>query len=229
MPQANVFRWRDGGGWLVLSGGGTWDSDDNASVEAAMLTHTHSQAPIAYIWAAGDVEAADRHMDALRELGARTGYLVDILTEDDQTLARQLSEAGVIILGDGPRRGVLRNALTGTALRSIEEAFDRGATLYAVGQAAAVLGADVVQDDGIVAGFNWLAQSLILPDYSGAQAARMHSWLIQHPGGYGLGLGQGAALAFGPRGELEVWGNAAAITISLGRDYQPGQGDSEGD
>jgi hypothetical protein len=72
-------------------------------------------------------------MDALRELGARTGYLVDILTEDDNTLARQLSEAGVIILGDGPRRDVLRDALAGTALRSIEEAFDRGATLYAVG------------------------------------------------------------------------------------------------
>jgi hypothetical protein len=221
MPQANIFRWRAGNGWLVLSGGGAWQSEDVLSVEASMLGHTVSQGPVAYVWAAGDIEVADRHMEALRDLGARTGYLVDILAEEDNVLFRQLSEAGVIILGDGPRREVLRESLVGVALRGIEEAFNRGATIYAVGASAAVLGIHAVEGDELVTGFNWLAHSIMLPGYTGEQAERLRSWVQQHPESYGLGLSEGAALALGPCGEVEVWGNAA-ITVSLGQRYNPG-------
>ncbi len=214
MPQVNIFRWRSGG-WLVVSGGGAVLSDDVQSIEAHVLVKTHSQGPIAYIWAAGDIDAADAHMDALQELGARTGYLVDILTEEDDVLFRQLNEAGVIILGDGPRVDLLTDALSGVVLRAVEDAFGRGATIYAVGESAGVLAAYSVRDGAIQPGIGWLDQAVIMPRYSADQADQLRDLVHRHPEAYGLGLAEGAAMAFGPQGEIEVWGNQQ-VTVSLG-------------
>lgn len=221
MPQVNIFRWRAGIGWLVLSGGGAPESDEVLSIEAAMLGHTVSQGPLAYIWAASDIETADHHMDVLRDLGARTGYLIDILAEEDDIIFRQLSEAGVIIIGDGPETETLRQALIGTVIRAIEDAFDRGATVYVIGRSAALLGAYLADQHNshLIQGFGWLAYCFVQPGFTPDQADALRRRVEEIPNGYGLGLGIGAALAFGPRGEVEVWGSRA-ITVSLGRDYE---------
>jgi hypothetical protein len=218
MPQVNIFQWRDGAGWIVLSGGGMWESEDNLNIHARILGRTVSQGPIAYIWAASDIETADHHMDVLRDLGARTGYLVDILTEQEDVLFQQLSEAGVIILGDGPNSEALREALVGVGQRGIEEAFRQGATIYAIGQSAVTMSAYQVQGNQLVPGFNWLANAIVMPDYDAGQADGLRDLVQQLPASYGLGMGQGAALALGPYGEVEVWGNTA-ITVSLSHGY----------
>lgn len=218
MPQVNIFQWRDGAGWLVLSGGGEWESDDNQNILARILSRTISQGPIAYIWAASDIETADQHLDELSDLGARTGYLVDILTEQDDVLFQQISEAGVIILGDGPDPDTLREALVGVAMRGIEEAFRQGATIYVVGHSTTMMGAYLFQDSQLVPGFSWLTNAILMPGYTTAQADDLRELVLQVPNSYGLGMGQGAALALGPYGEVEVWGNAA-ITVSLGQGY----------
>jgi len=220
MPQVNILQWRAGRGWLVLAGGGPLDSGDVQNIEASLLRNTLSLGPIAYIWAAGDIEAADRHMDALRDLGARTGYLVDILSETDDELAERLGEAGVIIFGDGPQQETLREALPGVVLRSVEEAFMRGASVYGVGRSATLWGAAAVENGAPVVGFNWLAHALIVPGYTPADADALRERL-QHvrAARYGVGLGEGAALALGPRGEVEIWGSPA-VTIALGPDIE---------
>ncbi len=221
MPQQNIFRWRNGRGWIVLSGGGSTELDAVSHIAARVLGRTVSQGPLAYIWAAGDIEAADRDMDALRDLGARTGYLVDILTEDDTSLRTQLQQAGVIILGDGPDTLRLRHALPGVVLESIESAFERGATIYGIGQSATILGAYGIESAQIVQGLEWLTQAVIMAHYTPEQADLLREWIHESNATYGLGLGQGAALAFGPRGDVEVWGNQA-ITVTLGEQYHPG-------
>ena len=38
---------------------------------------------MAYLWSAGDIEAADRYLEYVRDLGGRTGYLLDVLAEKD--------------------------------------------------------------------------------------------------------------------------------------------------
>jgi hypothetical protein len=214
MPQVNIFQWRDGAGWIVLSGGGLWESEDNLNIQTRILGRTVSQGPIVYIWAASDIETADYHMESLRDLGARTGYLVDILTEEEDILLQQLSEAGVIILGDGPKLETLRDALVGVGLRGMEEAFRQGATIYAVGQSATMMGAYQVQGNQLVQGFNWLTNAIVKPGYDAGQVDGLRELVQQTPNSYGLGMGQGAALALGPYGEVEVWGNAA-VTVSL--------------
>lgn len=220
MPQQHIFRWRAGTGWLVLSGGGSSDTEDGASIAAHMLGHTLSQGPIAYIWAANDLDTADAEMDALRELGARTGYLVDIVTEEDDILFTQISEAGVIILGAGPHIETLHDALPGVALDSILHAFARGATIFASGQSAALWGAFRAAENTIVPGLNWLNSALIMPGYTPEHADLLRACITESDASYGLGLSKGAAIAFGPHGEVEIWGNRA-VTITLGQEYNP--------
>jgi hypothetical protein len=189
------------------------------NIEASLLRRTVSPGPIAYVWAAGDIEAADRHMDSLRDLGARTGYLVDILTEADDVLATQLAEAGMIILGDGPDQESLREALPGVVLRALDEAYQRGASIYSIGRSAALWGAAAVENGASIVGFNWLANALVAPGYVSDEADALRDWVHQlRAARYGLGLGAGAALALGPHGEVEIWG-APAVTVSLGPDY----------
>ncbi|MEL7675272.1 MAG: hypothetical protein AAGU78_16175 [Chloroflexota bacterium] len=223
MPHVNIFRWRPGNGWIVLGGGGSWLDPNVQAVEAAMLTRTLSQGPLAYVWAASDLESADQHMEALRDLGARTGYLVDVVNEDEESVYQQLSEAGVIILGEGPRTRALREALSGVALGGLEEAFFQGATVYAAGASAGLLGAALVEQGTLVDGVGWLSSAVILPGYTPDQATDLRTWVRGVPEGYGLGLGPGAGLALGPQGEVEVLGNGA-VTVSLGQHFDPGLG-----
>ena len=129
MPQANVIRWRDGAGWLVLSGGGDIESAEVGEIEAEALARVPAGDPVAYIWAATDVETADKHLTALEDLGAPTGFLVDVLTEDDATLREQLAVVGMVIIEDGPNVTELRSGLLGAALEGINAAYERGAVI----------------------------------------------------------------------------------------------------
>lgn len=220
MPRANMIRWRDGAGWLVLSGGGDIQSADTGEIEAEALSRVAAGDPMAYIWAAGDVESADKHIDALHDLGAPTGYLVDVLTEDDDTLRSQLADAGLIVLGDGPNVKALRSGLLGAALEAIGSAFERGSVILGVGQGAAVLGSFMADQPGV----GWVEGAVIVPGYEDEQAvARLRDLLNATPGAYGLGIARGSALALGPgdadsQGTIEAWGKRQ-ITVTLGKAY----------
>ncbi len=216
MPQANVIRWRDGAGWLVLSGGAESADGETADIEADALVRVKAGQPIAYVWAAGDVEAADKHLDALEELGAPTGYLVDVLTEDDDTLRKQLEIAGLVVLGDGPNVRELRSGLLGAAIEGIGAAFESGGVILGIGQGAAVLGAIL----GETTGLNWIESAIVVPKYDQeAEQSRLRELLKKHPDAYGLGIASGSALALGPNGEVEAWGSRK-VTVALGRNVR---------
>src|SRR5258708_7281923 len=178
MPQANVIRWRDGAGWLVLSGGGEFEGADVGEIEAEALARVPAGDPLAYIWAATDVETADRHLSVLEDLGAPTGYLVDVLTEDDATLREQLSVAGMVIIEDGPNVTGLRSGLLGAALEGINAAYERGAVILGVGQGAAILGSGLDNQQGL----EWVEGAAIVPQYDGeADSARRRELPTAHP------------------------------------------------
>src|SRR5258708_15429069 len=102
MPRANMIRWRDGAGWLVLSGGGDIQSAETGEIEAEALARVAAGDPMGYIWAAGDVETADKHPAALHDLRAPTRYLVGRLNQDDDSLRSQLAARGLILLRERP-------------------------------------------------------------------------------------------------------------------------------
>ncbi len=215
MPQVNVLRWRDGRGWLVLDGGGAQLGDQEGvdlDIEAQALARIAYGEPIAYIWAASDADTADRHLARLDEMGAPTGYLVDVITEDDATIRAQLDEAGMIILGDGHAAEALRAALPGAALEGMQAAYARGAVILGMGAGAAALGSYVAGATGL----GWLENAIIMPNYDDpSQAALLHSLLEEHPTAYGVGISSRSALALGAEGQVEAWGERR-ITIALG-------------
>jgi len=212
MPNANIFRWRDGAGWLILAGSGTAGNE----VETLALTRLHPGDPIAYVFAASDADTAERHLVALDEAGAPTGYLVDVQTEDDDTLRAQLSQAGLIILGDGLNVATLRGGITGAAIDGIAHAYTQGAIVLGIGAGAAVLGQKFVAGGALRDGFGWLEKSIILPGYQALRdAERMRGFLVDQPALFGLGLGADSALAFGSDGAVESWG-ARQIAVTLG-------------
>jgi hypothetical protein len=213
MPS--VLRWRDGLGWIILAGGGDIRSTETGEVEATALGRTKPGDPIAYIWAAGDVETADTHLDLLEDLGGPTGYLVDVLTEDDDTLRKQVSIAGLIIIGDGPNIKGLRSGLLGAAQEAMITAYEQGALIMGIGNGAAVLGSLVENQPGLA----WVEKAIIVPAYDTEDGPpKLRDQLLRHPESYGLGLRSGSAVALGPDGKIEAWGTSQP-TIMLGSSF----------
>jgi hypothetical protein len=223
MPQANVMRWRDGNGWIVLSGSGDYRAGEDMGVEdieAQAIERAIAGKPIAYIFAAGDIDAADDHLRSLEDLGAPTGYLVDVTGEDDETLLRQLGEAGVIIIGDGKQLEQLRSGLVGAAIEGIAAAFDDGAIILAEGTGAQVLGGILTATKDAKPGMGWVENVAIMPTFDDEPAKqRLRDLLLAHPAAYGLGIGTGSALALGPGGEVEAWGKRQ-VTVMIGSNFK---------
>lgn len=220
MPQVNVIRWRDGAGWIVLAGGGDPESGGMLDIAAQALGGIRYGGPVAYIFAAGDIDAADNHLATLHDLGAPTGYLVDVTTEDDDTLKNRLREAGMIILGDGQDVEALRSGMIGAAQEATLAAYQRGAVILGIGAGASVLGAII---DGMRRGLNWVEGAIIVPHYEDeGEAATLRTLLDANPDAYGIGISSDSALALGPAGEVAAWG-AKRITITLGRNYGQSQ------
>ena len=223
MPRAQLFQWPAGEGWLILSGGNV-DPLAVGEIETLALAKALPGEALAYVFAAGDIETADRHLAALEDAGAPTGYLVDVQTEDDVTVRAQLAEAGLIILSDGDNAGALRGGLSGAALAGITDAYARGVPLLAIGTAAVIFGqkyAGGASGQVIRDGLAWLEHSLIVPHYRAeSDAVIVRDRLIQTPELYALTLGFDSALVLGGNGRVELWGEQQ-IGVTLGPDYRP--------
>src|SRR5262245_3139964 len=96
MPSRNVFHWVDGRGWLVLPGG----PERAGALRARAVARAAADGGMACISVSG-VDAGEKLLDDLADLGAPSGYLVDLAAEDDQTVESRLSEGGMVIIGGG--------------------------------------------------------------------------------------------------------------------------------
>jgi hypothetical protein len=215
MAQNNVLRWHDGRGWLILSGG----CDSLSDVRASTLGRASADGGVAYITLGGQSGFGEKALADMEDLGAPPGYLVDVLTEDDETITAKLSEAGIVVIEGDADLDDLRSGLIGAAIDGIQTAFQNGAVVLAEGSAATVFGAWVLESDELTAGFEWLENSLIMPGITSiAESAIAQDVLLRQPGAIAIGIGEGSALALGPDGEVEPWG-LRQVTVALGKEY----------
>lgn len=217
MASNSVFRWQDGRGWLVLSGG----HDDDDEIRARALERMAADGGLAYVaMGTADAEVAERILDDMVDLGAPSGYLVDVLSEDDDSIYARLADAGMIVLGNAADVLTMRTNLHDAVLRGILAAFENGALILAEGNGAAVLAAWILAPNGQAeAGIGWLENSLVIPAITSVKdEPRAKAFLLAEPAGIAIGIGVGSALAFGPDGELEPWGKRE-VTIALGARY----------
>lgn len=213
MARNNVLRWLDGRGWLVLSGS---PSDE---IRALALGRAAADGGVAYVTFGQSIEA-EKTLADMEDLGAPSGYLVDVLTEDDATIHTRLGDASLIVITGGDSVDEMRSALLGAAASGIQEAFANGALILAEGLSAMLTGAWVISDSGaLTPGLEWVDGALIIPALTsvvGSQQAQ--EVLAAQPMGIAVSIGAGSALALGPDGEVETWGQKQ-VTVTLGRNY----------
>ncbi|MFN8373908.1 MAG: hypothetical protein U0694_13660 [Anaerolineae bacterium] len=220
MPQANVLNWMDGAGWLILSGG----KDDE--VRANALARVQADGGTVYLSLEGErlneISPTERTMEDLEDLGARTGYIVDVMAEDDQTLHDRIADAGIVVISGGESVEQLRSGLLGAAINGVKAAYEQGAVIYAEGYAAAVFGTWALLASGkTVGGVEWLKNTLVVIGLNSiVQSPPVQGLLKFQPEAIALGIAAGSALALGPEGEVEAWGKKQ-ITIALGSSYHP--------
>jgi hypothetical protein len=153
----------------------------------------------------------------LSDLGAPSGYLVDLASEDDETIQSKLAEAGMVVIEGGATASEVRSSLYGAAIAGIQKAYENGAVILVEGTSAMVFGEWVRQASGeLTAGLEWLKSALILLGADVAEPAKKA--LISQPEAIAVGIGVGSALALGPDGEIETWGKKE-ITVLLGSKY----------
>lgn len=215
MASNAVLRWMDGRGWFVLS------ASNNDEIRALALARASADGGVAYV-SMGGAEAENVLAD-MEDLGASSGYLVDVMAEDDATIRQKLAEAGVIVIADEVNVVEAREALIGAGISGIQDAFVNGAVVLAEGDCAAVFGAWIMLDSGIISsGLDWLENALVLPGVTSVRESyEAASVLNRQPTAIVVGVGAGSALALGPDGEVETWGNKQ-VTVALGRDYSAG-------
>jgi hypothetical protein len=218
--RSSIFQWPDGAGWLVLSGGGNFRKGESEGVDTRMILRGAADGALAYVWAASDLDTAEHYLTYIADLGGRSGYPVDIVSEDDASLNSQLGEAGLIVVGDGNQGMRLYNALHGPAIQAILAAYLNGALIMGVGVGAEVFGSWFLRGgDDPRPGFGWLSNALLQVSPAHPTTHKPRRELFQRePLAYSVELGQDSALALGPEGQVELWGKRQ-IAVSLGQGY----------
>ncbi len=213
MANKAGLRWMDGRGWIVLAGGG---SD---AVRAHTLSVAAADGGVAYA-AVSDVAWAEHLMLDMDDLGAPAGYLVNVRAESAAAVYDRLAEASVIVIGAAADAETLYGQLDGAAAAGMRAAFEHGAVVLAEGAGAAALGAWIAAAEGeLIPGLGWLENALVLPGVASAGAsATARAALLAQPTALAVGIGAGSALALGPDGEVEIWGEGH-VTIVLGAHY----------
>lgn len=206
MSNTQVLNWPGGAGWLVLSG----EADSLDEIRGVALSRINNGGGVAYV----GLRNSDHEdlIEDMGELGAPTGYLVDVINEDDKTIIDLLSESGMVFLPDMDAE-TLRSALTGAGYKGIEAAYARGAVILAEGEAATLFGA--VLHNG-AKGLNWLENAFILPNViSLGESEAARAVLNEGTAEIAIGIGPGSALALGPDQRVDALGEGK-VTIALG-------------
>ncbi len=204
-PPQSFFVRPAGGGWLILSGG---SADDAVLARVAALIQ--QAGPLVVLAPSpSDREAAEAR---LIESSTVCGIPGEILTLGGMNTDERLGEASLVVLPDVVDARDMVAALEDSGSGEVLLAtLDAGAVILAEGRSAEALG-EVVEADPPAAGGGWLRQAVIQSGFVEGTACQV---LGKRPMLFRLGLGEHAALALGPQGEVEVWGEPAP-TVTLG-------------
>lgn len=211
----NTLRYISGRGWLIFSGGHT----DSSPIRGQAIARARSYGITAYISSADD--GGDALLDDMEDLGARSGYFIDLEYDEPEDIINEMETASLIAVEIGSSLDALYKILRGPAIEGIKRAYERGAVVLIEGLASNLFGRWVVTDEGRIAkGLNWVQDAFIEPQSTGAEDSRaVQAVLDEFADAVAINIASGSALALGPEGAVEVWGEEQNVTISLGRAF----------
>ena len=208
------ISWLESNGWLALSGA----ADRRSEIRAQALSRANADGAIAYISLAGDM--GDALMDDLAELGAPTGYLVDLADSDNNAIHERLRAAGMIVIEPGEDIRQLKRLMSQTVAHALKEALNHGALILFEGLAATLAGEYIVQSNGMAKGLKFVRNVYIASDVSSVletQAAQ--KVYLAQPEAALIAIDRGAALVLGPNQHIETWGKPQ-IVFRLGSESE---------
>lgn len=211
MPAAPPFSWLATSGWLALSG----SADALSEIRARALSRCDASGAIAYISFADD--QGDSLMEDMAELGAHSGYLVDLDEADNNEIYERLSNAGMIVIEAPAWRRDLPRLLRRTAVHAMREALQGGALILLEGAAASAVGEFALDMCGQVgAGLGLAGNALVHAEgLDNDDAVLLGALRRRMPEATFVTLPPGSALVLGPGGVIETWGERQ-VSISLG-------------
>jgi hypothetical protein len=201
---------------LVLAG----DTPSSDEIRGRALGVAAADGAVAYVTTGGDNPGVDFLLRDMVDLGAPSGYLVDVMSEDDQSIREKLSDAGMIVIGLADTARDVYSALFGAAIGGIRQAFEQGAIVLVEGAGVMAFGSWIAEEPNpILDGFAWLQDLIVLPGTTAvAEMPTARQVLAENRLAVAVGIGVGSALALGPDGEVETWGQGE-VSIALGPDF----------
>jgi len=216
-PLANIIRRPPGTGWLILTGA----TAPEAQILRAQALVQRAGIILGLTPQARDRSAADLILEEwlllsgwqgrMREFGLEGGTPPDVLVED-------IEEASLILLPDSGDPAAFVQAIAATDLQEpILQAMDDGTVVVACGSMADALGEVLIHTNGLaLPGLGWIPAAVIQTHF---QSQTPCAILTKRPGLFRLGIPDDAALALGPEGERELWGEQKpTLTFGIGWD-----------
>ncbi|MGC9349568.1 MAG: Type 1 glutamine amidotransferase-like domain-containing protein [Anaerolineae bacterium] len=237
MPQQGPLRWLDGEGWLVMLGGGDWRRGTIDEVDARLLSVANLDRPMVVLVGEGDRSDAYgilEHYTLLGGPGGEAFTLADMSRAQLNTpeFLTLLQEAGILYLGGENPLPLVNNLYNTEALRYIVEGFStlQGLTLIGSAAGAATLGRWVFTPEPPhqqAMGFGFLMNAVVVPHFTGTENSPILKALPKiDPELLGLGVPDDTALALGPQGQVEMWGESHVTAVVTAGDEAADQAES---
>lgn len=224
MPRQGPLRWLDGEGWLVLLGGGDWRQGETDQVDAQLLSVANLDRPMLVLTAEGSRTAAEETLEHFTTLGGPGGeaYSLEAVTRDTfetPGFITLLMEAGILYIGGENPLPLVNNLVNTEAFRQIVESFStlQGLTIMGAGAGAAALGhwAFTQQPPYQQAlGLGFVMNAVVVPHFTRTEDSPILKALPQIGDNLlGLGIPDRTALALGPEGQIEMWGEGQVTAV----------------
>jgi hypothetical protein len=157
-------------------------------------------------------------IDELEILIEMPGEVLDV----GQEAADRLADAGMVVLAGGSTHDWLQALFHSPFEQSLVEFLQDGHLVLAAGSSAGALGAWTFEEGvyELTEALGWLPGAVVLPGiHDPGSLPEVRRILSTEVRSFALGLPRDTALAIGPRGEAQVWSQAAPKLV-LGKGWQ---------
>jgi hypothetical protein len=211
-----VLRWPEGQGWLIFAS----RPEESGSVRTEALTHVII--PGATVCIAPDSGEAEAILADLAELGAPSGYVVDLADEAPEIAIQSIQDAGLVVISAETPDQTVR-LLNNRVLEAVLEVFGRGAVVLIEGAAVPAFGQWYLAEENMMAdGFALVANTVLATDaVSAREAPFVQAVMLSQPDTLGIIIGPDSGLALGPERQLKALGRQF-VTVALGQAYRDG-------
>jgi hypothetical protein len=206
-------------GWLVIADNLPSLSGEFAQLADRIIAHVDiSYSP--FLIYAGD-EGEDPDLPFVEDVEGILGVRIEhVPLQEAQNV--QVVQPGLFILTGGIASDWINALGTSQLGEALQGALNEGALIFAAEGAAASLGSWVLErgEESATGGLEWLPGAIVLPWLDDpANSERVRALLAHSEPLYAIGIANGRLLAYGPHGQVEVWG-VSPPTLALGAGWR---------